>query len=66
MVEGLYLNQQTVASEQLSGAIIRLYSAVLVYLSKAGKFYSRNTGGDSLPIQFRSIRMADSVLKGVS
>ncbi|KAL8707961.1 MAG: hypothetical protein Q9220_007104 [cf. Caloplaca sp. 1 TL-2023] len=45
MVEGLYLGATSVASEQLSDAIIRLYGAVLVYLGKAAKFYSRSTGG---------------------
>lgn len=46
MVEGLYLSQATVASEQLSDAVIRLYIAVLIYLAKAESFYSRNTGGE--------------------
>lgn len=35
MVEALYLNQASVANDQLSEAIIRLYSAVLLYLAKA-------------------------------
>ena len=62
MVEGLYLKEHTVASEQLSNAIIRLYSAVLSFLAKAGKFYSRNTTGDSVPNAFCSLWMADTIL----
>ncbi|KAL8826454.1 MAG: hypothetical protein Q9191_003788 [Dirinaria sp. TL-2023a] len=45
MVEGLYLKGLTVASKQLSDTIIRLYSAILTYLAKAHRFYSRNTAG---------------------
>lgn len=47
MVEGLYLSPRatSVAGEQLSDAIIRLYGAVLIYLAKAAKFYSRSTSG---------------------
>lgn len=52
MIEGLYLKEHTVASEQLSDTIIRLYSAVLIYLAKARKFYSRNTAGNSVPDPF--------------
>ena len=46
MVEALYLNQVSVANDQLSEAIIRLYSAVLTYLAKANKFYSWNTSSE--------------------
>ena len=46
MVEGLYLGQATVASEQLSDAVIRLYNAALIYLAKAERFHSRNSGGE--------------------
>ncbi|KAL8953349.1 MAG: hypothetical protein Q9222_000811 [Ikaeria aurantiellina] len=45
MAGGLYLSATSLAREQLSDAIVRLYGAVLVYLAKAAKFYSRSTGG---------------------
>ena len=48
MVEALYLNQTSIANDQLSEAIVRLYSAVLIYLAKANKFYSRNTSSESV------------------
>ena len=42
-LEDLYLNQASLAKDQLSVAIVRLYTAVLVYLARASRFYSRNT-----------------------
>ena len=49
MVEALYLSQASVANDQLFEAIVRLYSAVLVYLSNASRFYSRNTSREFRP-----------------
>ena len=46
MVEALYLNQASTARDQLSESIVRLYSAVLLYLAKASKFYSRNISSE--------------------
>jgi hypothetical protein len=40
--EDLYLNQNTSTSVQLEQALIRPYTLVLRYLSKAKKFYSLN------------------------
>lgn len=61
MVEALYLNQTSIANDQLSEAIVRLYSAVLIYLSKAGKFYSRNTGSEPSLISYTRRPLAESL-----
>lgn len=47
IVENLYLHQASLARDQLSEAIVRLYTAVLIYLARASKFYSRNTPSES-------------------
>ena len=53
MVEALYINHTSVANNQLSEAIVRLYSAVLIYLTKANKFYSqKNTSSESVCILY--------------
>ena len=43
--ETLYLRHASVARQYLSDAIIRLYAAVLTYLSKARRYYAQNTAG---------------------
>ena len=46
ILEKLYLlptTAPTLAKEQLEKSIVKLYSAMLKYLSKAGRYYSRNT-----------------------
>lgn len=43
--ETLYLRDASVARQYLSDAIIRLYAAVLTYLSKARQYYAQNTAG---------------------
>ena len=48
MVEAIYLNQASNTNDQLSEAIVRLYSAVLTYLAKANRFYSQNTSSESI------------------
>lgn len=50
IVEKLYLQHESKSiaddiMEQLSQAIFKLYTAVLVYLSKAKRYYSRHTAG---------------------
>ena len=45
IVERLYLQKPSSAKDQLTQAILRLYSAVLIYLSKAKSYYQRNTFG---------------------
>ena len=59
MVEALYLYLASVANDQLSEAIVRLYSAVLIYLAKANKFYSRNTSSESSCILYNRVSLAD-------
>jgi hypothetical protein len=45
IVEQLYLQKPSAAKDQLTQAILRLYSTVLIYLSKAKSYYQRNTFG---------------------
>jgi hypothetical protein len=45
IVEKLYLQRPSAAKDQLTQAILRLYSTVLIYLSKAKSYYQRNTFG---------------------
>jgi hypothetical protein len=42
IVEQLYLQKPSAAKYQLTQAILRLYSTVLIYLSKAKSYYQRN------------------------
>ncbi|MCJ1396699.1 hypothetical protein MMC18_009591 [Xylographa bjoerkii] len=53
IVECLYLRKPSMAKSQLTQALLEVYSAVLVYLSKANQFYERSTPG----------RIAMSVIK---
>ena len=41
----IHTSPLTPSTTQLRGAIIRLYAATLVYLSKASKHYNQSTGG---------------------
>ena len=50
IIEQLYLQRLSATKDQLSEAIIKLYAAVLKYLSKAIHFYGRNSAGESFPI----------------
>lgn len=45
IVEALYLSERYLAMDHLTEAIVRLYSAILVYFSKACRFYSKSTLG---------------------
>ncbi|MCJ1378529.1 hypothetical protein MMC17_001628 [Xylographa soralifera] len=45
IVECLYLRKPSMAKSQLTQALLEVYSAVLVYLSKAKRFYERSTPG---------------------
>lgn len=47
--ETLYLRDASVARQYLSDAIIRLYAAVLTYLSKARQYYAQTTAGIAIP-----------------
>jgi hypothetical protein len=47
LVEELYLQGTSVEKDQLADSITRLYAAILVYLSKARRYYDRRTGGVS-------------------
>jgi hypothetical protein len=43
IVEHLYLQKSSAAKDQLTQAILKLYSTVLTYLCKAKSYYERNT-----------------------
>ena len=45
--ENLYLHVDSAVEDQLADAIVRLYTAILTYLSKASRYYSQSTGGSS-------------------
>ena len=47
MIEWLYLQEDSAGKEQLVEAVTRLYTAILVYLAKARRYYDRRTGGAS-------------------
>jgi hypothetical protein len=44
--EVLYLRQSFYATQQLSDALVRVYSKILEYLSKARHYYEQNTLGE--------------------
>lgn len=43
IVEQLYLRRPSAANDQLTQAIIKLYTAIMKYLCKAKTYYQRNT-----------------------
>ena len=43
--ENLYLHRVSAARDQLAASIVRLYATVLIYLSKASRYYDRRTYG---------------------
>jgi hypothetical protein len=45
--ENLYLNRDSALKDQLAESIVRLYATILIYLSKASRYYDRKTGGMS-------------------
>jgi len=45
--ENLYLQVDSAVDDQLADAIVRLYTAILTYLSKASRYYHLNAGGSS-------------------
>jgi hypothetical protein len=45
MIEALYLRSSSTAADQLVESLVRLYTAILVYLIRARRYFSQNTGG---------------------
>jgi len=45
--ENLYLHVGSAVEDQLPDAIVRLYTTILTYLSKASRYYNLNTSGSS-------------------
>lgn len=45
MIEALYLRNSSAAVDQLVDSLVRLYTAILVYLIRAKRYFARNTGG---------------------
>lgn len=50
MIEALYLRNSSAEVDQLIDALVRLYTAILVYLIRAKRYFSRNTGGMTPPL----------------
>jgi N-terminal domain of NWD NACHT-NTPase len=72
IVEQLYLQKLSTAKDQLMKAITKLYAALLKYLSKANRFYGRNSAGESSlipclrqvwPVDLFQERMALSIIR---
>lgn len=49
MIEALYLRSPSAVVDQLVDSLVRLYTAILVYLLRARRYFSRNTGGIAPP-----------------
>jgi hypothetical protein len=45
MIEKWYLQGASVARDELTDSIVKLYVAVLTYLSKARRYYDRKASG---------------------
>jgi hypothetical protein len=45
--EAMYLTRRAEATEELSNALLRVYTKILEYLSKAKHYYSHNTASIS-------------------
>jgi hypothetical protein len=46
LVEKHYLREQSDLQQQLSEGIVKVYAAVLTYLSRARRYYDRRTSGE--------------------
>jgi hypothetical protein len=62
MIEALYLRTPSSAVDQLVESLVRLYTAILEYLLKAKRYFSRNTGGIVLLLDVQS-SMADMMFE---
>jgi hypothetical protein len=49
IVEELYLLKLSSMKSQLQKALVALYTAILIYLGKAGSYYKESTAGKHLP-----------------
>jgi hypothetical protein len=45
IIEDLYLQTTSAAKDRLTQPLVKLYAAILKYLSKARRYYDRNTAG---------------------
>lgn len=45
MIEALYLGSSSNAVNQLVESLVRLYTAILIYLIRARRYFAQNTGG---------------------
>jgi hypothetical protein len=45
VLEHLYLGQRSKAAEELQRALVTLYAALLIYLSKAKQYLEQSTAG---------------------
>jgi hypothetical protein len=53
IVEGLYLNEMSAATTELRRALVKLYAAVLVYLSKAKHYLQAHSASQNIFPNFR-------------
>src|SRR5436305_7150027 len=61
--ENLYLQVDSDVKDQLADAIVRLYTAILTYLSKASRYYNLNTGGSSRTNLTSRTKKADQIVR---
>lgn len=57
MIEALYIRNSSAAVDQLIDALVRLYTAILVCLIRAKRYFSRNTGGMKPPLAYALRRL---------
>lgn len=60
ILERMFFSKQSGVQKELSGSIVKLYAAILLYLSEAHRYYGRSTPGK---IAFRIRRPAKSTVQ---
>jgi hypothetical protein len=63
--EGLYLQTTSAAKDQLSQSMVKLYAAVLKYLSNARCYYDRNTARSFSHPLLHHAQHTNQILKSV-
>jgi glutathionyl-hydroquinone reductase len=65
IVEALYLSEGYLATDQMTEAIARLYSAILIYFAKAGQFYNKSAFGTYQCNNLRASYQTEPAIKNV-
>lgn len=52
--EDVYVQSMSTADDELERALIQFYAAILIYLSKAKKYFQENSASEYLRSNFRS------------